>query len=217
MSKPKIVIGMASRGYDVCPAITVFVNNTIKKHDAEFIYRICGFNAIPAQEGIFWGALEAKADYLLIVDSDVTPPDNVIELLLNCNKDIVVAPVWHYNVMNGHIFVDAVKELNQQNVEIKDNGVEEIITASFGCVLISKNVLNKFLEKKENFVYWSSMLPKDAFNCSSDTIFYLKARHLGYPAYVCWDAQGSEHYTRIHLSNRVLGNFLSDSTKEVKK
>lgn len=209
--KPKIVIGMASRGYDVCPHAITFVSHIQKTHDAEFVSQICGFNAVPAQEGVFWRAHEMGADYLLIIDSDVIPIPEVLDKLLECKKDIVVAPVWHYNAVNGQIFVDATKMLDKRVLDIKESGVEEIISASFGCVLISKKVIDTFFDSKQMFVYWSDFLPTEAYPCSSDIIFFLKAKKLGFQAYVCWDAQGSEHYTRIHLSNRVLNQFLKEN------
>lgn len=208
LSNPKIVIGMASRGYDLCPSIVTFVHNCSISHQIEFMYRVCSFNAIPAQEGVFWGAHEVQCDYLLIIDSDVAPPANVLDLLLLCKKDIVVAPVWHYNAINGRIFLDVTKELNRYGADAKLSGVEAIVTASFGCVLVSKKVIDTFFDKKEYFVYWSSLLPIEASSYTSDAIFYLKAAKLGFQPFVCWDASGSEHYTRIHLSNRVLRQFM---------
>lgn len=208
---PKIVVGMASRGYDVCPHAITFVNHVQKTHNAIFVSQICGFNAVPAQEGVFWRAHEQEADYLLIIDSDVIPNPDSLDILLACSKDIVVAPIWHYNNMNGQIFIDATKTLEERIVDIKEKGLEEIVSASFGCVLISKKLINTFFEKKEMFVYWSNLLPESAYPCSSDIIFFLKAKTLGFQPYVCWDAQGGEHYTRVHLSNRVLSKFLKEN------
>ena len=211
-SNPKIAIGIASRGYDIIPPLVGFIVDTMTKYEIELIINSCGFSAAISQEVVFQNALCRGCDYLLLVDTDVTPPGNALDVLLSCNKDIVSAPVWHYNAGLGVIHLNATRKLNELTFKENTSGVEEVETTSFGCILISKKVLDAFKEAGESFVYWSKLLDEKYNNnvISSDTIFYFKAKKLGFPTYVCWDLKGCEHFTRVNLSSRMLGVFLDN-------
>lgn len=213
----KIAIGLATRGDDLIPNIVPFVMASANKYDCQFISASCKFSAEMAQDLIFEAALKRNVDYLLMIDSDVVIPHDALEKLIAADKDMVTAPIWHYYPALGIFHLNVTKELNKFIFQSKESGLEEITAASFGCVLIKKSVLKEFERRKESFVKWSSLLGDDLATVSSDTIFYKKAQKMGFKLFVSWDVKGCEHYTKVHLSDRVLGNFIGSISQEIKK
>lgn len=213
----KIAIGLATRGDDLIPSLVQFIHYNMNKHGAEFIWKACGFSASIAQEQVFQEAEKKNVDYLLMIDSDVMPPMDAIDKLLSCNKDMIVAPIWHYSAYHGILHLNVTRKLGDHLFHSKESGIEEMEAASFGCFLISKRVLKEFVGRREMFVTWSSLLPRELFGSSSDTVLFKKAEKMGFKLYVCWDVKGCEHFTKVHLSNRVLGNFINSIAQEVKE
>lgn len=216
-SNPKIAIGLATRGDDLIPNIIPFIMASSAKYDCQFLSASCKFSAELGQDIIFKEALKRNVDYLLMIDSDVVIPHDAIEKLIAANKDMVTAPIWHYYPALGIFHLNVTKELNKFIFHSKASGLEEITAASFGCVLIAKRVLKEFERRSESFVKWSPFLAKDLAEVSSDTIFYKKAQKMGFKLFVDWDVKGCEHYTKVHLSDRVLANFIGSISEEVKE
>lgn len=212
----KIGIGLATRGDDLIPNIIPFIMACTAKYDCQFLSASCKFSAELAQDLIFEAAVKRDVDYLLMIDSDVVIPHDALEKLIAADQDMVSAPIWHYYPALGIFHLNVTKELNKFVFQSKESGLEEMTAASFGCVLIKKKVLRAFVDRKEPFVKWSKFLSDDLATVSSDTIFYKKAQKMGFKLFVSWDVKGCEHYTKVHLSDRVLGNFIGSITQEVK-
>lgn len=210
----KVAIGLATRGNDICPGLVEFIIRNTLVNNTRLIWKACGWSAPVSQEAIFKEAMDLEADYLLMVDSDVTPPINVLDKMLTLNKDAVSAPVWHFNPMNGIIHLDACRKLGDY-IYSYGTGLEEIHSTSFSCLLLSGAVLKEFKKRNEDFVIWSDLIGKEFKESSSDVILFQKLKTMGFKLFVDWDARGSEHFCTIHLSDRVFRNFLA-TVKEIK-
>ena len=93
--------------------------------------------------------IDNNYDYFLSLEQDVVPPKNVIEKLLNHNKDITSALYFYLGDDNKtllpmmwiHYKGDYAKRLMID--EVPENELVEVITSGLGCVLIKNNVLEK--------------------------------------------------------------------------
>ena len=170
----KIVIGLATRGNDICASLVNFLLRNSHVNGTRFIYKACAWSAPLVQELVFQEAANLDPDYLLMVDSDVTPPFDALEEMIKREKDLISAPIWHYNAGTGEIHLNAHKEFCKRIRSTDFKGIEKIKTTSFGCLLISQKVLRKFKELKESFVNWSPFLGEEFKPQSSDVIFFGK-------------------------------------------
>lgn len=150
-------------------------------------------------------AIKNNFDYVLMIDSDVIPPRNIIEELLMCKKDIVSGLYSGNFVVSGKVeFLPvAFKSLTKEEFEnikkqiilpdfIKshadirrhitkqeaDSGeLLEVLIPSSGCMLISRKVFEK--------VRYGLIDTAEMGNIKSgdDIYFILEARKLGFNAY----------------------------------
>ena len=204
ISTSKIVLGLATRGDDIVPSLVEFAIRNAVVHNARFVWKACGWSAQIPQEAVFQEALNLGADYLLMVDSDVTPPIDALDKLLSRNKDLISAPIWHYDVRLEDIHLNVTKKLGQHLFDSDKTGLEKIASSSFGCLLVSRKFLKAIGDSGESFVYWSNMIGDELKTASSDVVLFKKAEKLGFELFVDWDVKGCEHYTKVHLSDRVL-------------
>jgi hypothetical protein len=98
-------------------------------------------------------ALKGDYDYLLHLESDVFPPVNVIERLLDARKKVVGA-MYHIELgeqstlMIQHLeeFGEAKRDtynLGETDLEFVDGSVKKVFSCGLGCVLIHKSVLKE--------------------------------------------------------------------------
>lgn len=150
-------------------------------------------------------ALENNYDYILMMDSDVIPPKNIIQELVDCDKDIVSGLYSNYFIIDGKTQYMPVawtaltekefKEIKQKiqlpdfvkshldlrahltNKEADSNKLMQVVIPSAGCMLISKNVFSK--------VKYQILDTQDMNNIrtTDDIGFILNARKLGFNAY----------------------------------
>jgi len=156
-------------------------------------------------------AIENSYDYVLMMDSDVIPPTDIIERLLAHNKDIVSG--IYFNVF----MVDKVKKIcpvawkgftdeefeeikhkfSSKYVNSKDdlrryltpeevNGgeLQEVIIPSCGCLLLSRNAFKK--------LKYGLLDVPSGFTTTDDIYFSRKAREAGFKLY-CDPSLQCEH------------------------
>lgn len=116
-------------------------------------------------------------DYFFSLEQDVIPPKDIIEQLINKNKEIITGIYYKYfKTENGteilpliykYVSKDRIKNYTVEEVDNKD--IIKIGAAGLGCVLIKRNVLEKisFKYNPEN----------EAFD---DMWFYLNAIEQGF-------------------------------------
>lgn len=120
---------------------------------------------------IFSYALENSYDYVLMMDSDVVPPVDIIERLLLHDKDIVsglyygvfnvdkaqkIRPVaWkcltekEFEEVKDKLLSDVVRgrediRRNLTGEEIESGKLQEVIIPSCGCMLVSRKIFSRF-------------------------------------------------------------------------
>jgi len=214
MTKPNIVIGLSTRGKDIHHKLLNFLITQYVRTDIDVVLAVseCNVSAMVTVEKLWKTVKDVKFDYLLFVDSDTVPASNTIDVLIATGKDVVVAPIWYYDVymkelhLNVH-YVDDTQRLYMP----KSHGVERIGASSLGTTLITRKVYDTFVEAGEHPVMWSKLIDKDYEFRHNDNIFFAKLRALGIEAYVNWDAIGVEHYTAVGLSTESLTNFLKNA------
>jgi len=145
-------------------------------------------------------------DYLLILEQDVIPPPNIIELLLESNKDIVAAAVPHLLVKNQkkkEIALLGVDDKNHPGKYIYFNwasvleheGVIPVQYCGTACILLSKKASEQIefryeetehTKKNPNDLHWQDIcLCKDAKKLNIPIYAKLgaKCKHVFYGGY----------------------------------
>ena len=99
-------------------------------------------------------ALENEFDYLLHLETDIFPPIDVIERLLN-TKQKVVGGLYHIElgersklmIQQIEDFGDELREtynLDEADLDFVDGEVKKVFSCGLGCVLIHRSVLKEF-------------------------------------------------------------------------
>ena len=161
-----------------------------------------------AQERLFNEALNTNCTHVLLMDSDVSPPNDCLEKMVAADKHIVAAPVWHYDgcTQNIHVGVHTTRNLEDRIYKIPEQGgLERIYLASFSCMLVQRKVLEEFRLSQTLFCHNDTVHEEFA---NSDNIFYKKADKLGFEAYVDWSLTGASHHKIVDISNNVIEDYV---------
>lgn len=157
-----------------------------------------------ARNAIAMEALEKDFDYLLFVDDDNPIPPETLELFLEDDKDIVVAPILGRNpTAEGKFPLCAFYERKEQGVRLyhpiedfKDEGpLHKIDAGGTGCMLIKKEVLEKLFKKFKNeiFAFTETIFDKkvnidgkeyEKRTMSEDVEFCERARDMGFEVWL---------------------------------
>lgn len=142
----------------------LFVDNSDDDSHSEIIHA-AGFEVIKTKKDVDLIAtiinnrqkiidrvLERNYDYLLFLDTDIIPPEDVIIRLLSHKKYIVTGVYPGLMKIQGKVRIaPVIYEFSQKKDYFKpiainavlDDEFKEIAACGFGCVLISKRVLEK--------------------------------------------------------------------------
>jgi len=182
---------------------------------------------ISSRNKILEYAIENNYDYILMMDSDVIPPKNVIEELLSCKKDIVSGLYYNYFICDGgpklmsvcwrSITPDEFEEMNRLSPfppiikshldvrralfkeEAESNELFQVFLPSSGCMLVSRPVFEKVKY---------GLLQLESNMMSSDDIYFIqKAREIGFEPYC---------YTKVKCDHLVFGKYVKDSSGSLK-
>jgi len=150
-------------------------------------------------------ALQNNYNYILMMDSDVIPPKNIIQELLKSNKDIVSGLYYNYFISDGRTKYLPVawtelteKEFNEIKQKIKlpnfvkssedlrvrlteedaqSNNLIPVVIPSAGCMLIKRLVFEKI---RYNLLDTQKM---NNIKTTDDIGFILNARKQGFKSY----------------------------------
>lgn len=211
----RVIVGIPTRGDDIGCGLMRFLLTTISEKNDLAINVIIGQSGVSAALAVdkVWEMLASQLgsfDYYLQIDTDIVPPKGAIESMIAKDKDIVVAPIWHYDNISKDIHLNIhPQHLRQRQYKIRVSGCEKIYSSSLGFVLMKHKVVEGFIKTKESPIHWSPLLGgytgEDVHN---DNVFFAKAAKLGYEVWVDWDVQGVIHNRKIELSTEVLGRFV---------
>lgn len=128
-------------------------------------------------------AIEGNYDYLLHLESDIFPPKDVIERLMDARKNVVGAM---YHIELGERSTLMIQQLEDFGIEHRetynleetdlsfvDGDVKKVFSCGLGCTLIHKSVFKKFQFRTEP----NSPVHPDSF-------FFADLDSRGIPAYV---------------------------------
>jgi len=210
----RITISIASRGCDIyCKLVDWIVSYVqVRPHewDMRIFVHMSPYSAASGQEQLFRKAIENESDYLFIVDADVCPPKDCLEKMIARDKDIIIAPVWHYDMTQNDIHLGVNKDPELRKRLYKNGeGIEQIIGGGFGAMLVRKNVLDEFVKRNETFVTHSAMLSNGQSEFLSDNVFFSKAAIMGFKTWCDWDCSPVSHYRYVELCNATVDNLIS--------
>lgn len=114
-------------------------------------------------------------DYLFSVDSDIVFKPDTLERLLSYNLDIVTG-LYIQRKPGQHILELYKNGSNVRYEDIKGQGLVEVDSCGFGCVLVKSDVFRKMIYP--HFYYQSALDHK--YTISEDTYFCNKAKTLGF-------------------------------------
>jgi hypothetical protein len=206
MDYPKIIIGTGTRGNDIYYKLAEWFCEQVRRHNTTtVVFGECSWSAPRAQQLIFDQLIGKEFDWLLLVDADVCPPNDAIDIMLRLGGeyDVIGAPVWMGNTHDIHCNVH-YGDGHERVRTGKLSGTERIEHASFACLMLHRRVFDAFAGKKESLVEWSPFLSELHKPKAPDQIFSLKAVQMGFKMAMCWDVRGSIHHRPMQLSDRLI-------------
>ncbi|HEX6827261.1 MAG TPA: hypothetical protein VF077_13160 [Nitrospiraceae bacterium] len=198
----KLIIATGTRGNDIYFGLVQFMADAVRRFNAEIIFGECSWSAVRAQEFIVKQLADRDYDYVLHVDADVAPPMDTIDKLTSLNLDIVGVPVWMADYCD--VCINIHRHGNCERIRSKpDSGVESVNHISFACILIHRNVFERFKARGESPFHASALAGHDRDGVP-DLIFNAKAIAMGYKLHVCWGVKGAVHNRPIRICDEML-------------
>ena len=163
-----------------------------------------------AREKIVEYMQNVKADYVLFLDSDMVPPHDIIEKLVNHDKEIITGmafkrtPPFQPCFYTKCSITKDFQPILESPIEFPDKGLLEIEGTGMACTLIKKEVFDK-IEKP-----WFFPAP----NIGEDLTFCLKAKKQGIKMYVDLSVNvghvgtysiGVEHFKQMYENYKETG------------
>lgn len=161
MNDVKVLIGMPC-GSGLVPSVMVQSLLQLRKPCATSFTTVVRQRIDKVRNYMAKQALESGFDYLLMVDDDNPIPEDTLELMLEDDKDIVVAPIMTRNPNEKGerdlcAFYSEEKKIKENTLriynhitEFRDEGpLHRIDAGGTGCMMIRRNVLETLWKKYE--------------------------------------------------------------------
>lgn len=192
MNKPKIFIGIPNIGN----IRTELVNWLLSLTKTDYRYSLFMPQNKPHDYNrnvIANRFLETNCDYLLMIDSDVVPTNNVLDMY-KLDNDIVSAFVRTYK--DGYPIPVALKKVEggykvDKEITKGDNIVDVVGT---GCIMIKRKVFADLTQPYFKFVYDD----KGFLTNGEDFDFCDRVRELGYDIHFNTDYT-AQHFTTVNI------------------
>lgn len=148
---------------------------------------------------------DEKATHLLMLDSDVIPPRNVVDLLLECDSLLAAAIVPIY--MQGKIVTNIIKDEHFMEEWPLDKGPFIVKGVGTGCVLLHRDAFNRI--KWPWFKH--SEGKKDTTQIGEDIYFSIEANKVGlrykvHPKAICGHIKKIDLLDLINFENNIREN-----------
>ena len=136
--------------------------------------------------------LKTDLEYLVMIDSDNPPPDNLLDLLQE-DKDVIALPTPINMNWNG--VTDIYWSAFRDGMPIKEtgSGLERVEAVGTGCIIIHRRVLEKI---KHPFTTIRDK--EDLRTVGTDVAFCNRCKENDFKIYVAWDYP-CRHYKDIDL------------------
>jgi hypothetical protein len=151
----------------------------------------------PAVEDLFEIALESRCNWIHLMDTDIGLPYHTTGRLIANDHDICASPLYFYDPGNNEIHLNVHYQpslMREYTPRMPEGGCEEVLTTAFGSVVIRKRVLEAFKQANWSFCEWTPDIDEAYKDCSPDTIFFLKARALGFKVWMDWRIPIGTHH-----------------------
>lgn len=208
--RAQVTIAVATRGNDIYYGTMFFVIASLMAIPrCRLITSVSPISAARGQEENFKIARELGTEWIYLCDSDVAPAEGTIQRLMARGKDICVSPVPMYLPLEDDIHYNASREptLRERTVK-RGQGLERIWSSSFASVLLRASILDEFVKRGEPYVEWSPVLPDWCRGLSTDSIFYLKTRMMGFEAWIDWDIEPAVHHRYVTMNLGFMETFI---------
>jgi cellulose synthase/poly-beta-1,6-N-acetylglucosamine synthase-like glycosyltransferase len=137
-----------------------------------------------SQEMLRQAAIKGGYDYLIMIESDIRVPFDIIERLLSHQKQVVSAPYFINHGHESHLMLQQIEQtgdtvrftLNEDNgfdILQVDGKLKKVYACGFGCIAIHKTVLEKVKFRWE-----------EGADTHSDSIFAADLNYMGIPMYL---------------------------------
>lgn len=189
----KIYLSIPNTG-TICSELTIKLIKWISESKHQIFYE--SSNEKPVEHNrnlIVQRFLKTDFDYLLMLDSDIVPQKNPIDLV-DFKLDIISCPTWIYQY---RLFLNVYKLNDEDDLEpfyIPEKDLIKIDASGTGCILISRKVLEK-IKKPFERIYDENGLAI----LGQDISFSKKIREAGFDMYTHFDYI-CKHYKTIDLS-----------------
>lgn len=176
------------------------------KDEVELVYpEVCVFRLFHdfARNAIVEDFLKTDCDILWFLDSDVTPPKAILDLVVYPTKDWMVAgatyPVWM--TLNEDIGPQAVLTCYRQHngklakAAVPTSGIDFVDGLATGCLFIKREIFSKLQKPYFEFKYNEETREMTE---GEDLGFCRKVNELGYQFYTDF-SMVCKHYKRVDL------------------
>ena len=161
--------------------------------------------------------LATECDYLLMIDDDIVPPEDILEMAEH-GKDVVAALCYAYSPAMGifpvaYEFAENGSYRNKYNVigvgaEAENKGLLKVGLAGSGCIMIHRRVFSKIEEPYFKFSFNDAIT--DVVE-SEDFGFCTRVIEAGMDVYVDTD-RACGHFKHVDLHE-----ILKSTTRQVKQ
>ena len=135
--------------------------------------------------------LESKFDYLLMIDSDVVPRRNPLDLVA-LDKDVISMPCPQWREGDLYwVVMDKDGEKFKPQPPKKRSGLKKVDAVGTGCILIARRVLEKFP------VPFQDVYEDGSFKLGEDFNFCKKIRN-DFEIWANWD-YNCDHWKTVSL------------------
>lgn len=207
MKNKSIYLAVLNQGY-IASGLTDLLT-LIVQNDAYKIYL-----SYPNQKPITYNRnnitqkfLATDADYLMMIDSDVIPPPNILNLV-DFDKDIITPLML---VKQKGMLIPLFLKMNKDGIYDTDDyinkvGLQECDATGTGCIIIKRNVLEKLKHPFQN------KYDQDGIKTlGQDFYFCQRAKELGFKVWVHLD------YIAEHLFTDSLREQFYYFLKDIKR
>jgi GT2 family glycosyltransferase len=133
-----------------------------------------------ARHNMVKDALKLDADYILMLDSDMTFPPDILHVLVSSGKDIIGCDYMTRRLP----CISTARDSKGNTYDIKKTtGIREVAKLATGCLLVKTKVFKDIGEPYFN-VLWSSEKKKFI---GEDYNFCAQAKEKGYPIFCNFD------------------------------
>jgi hypothetical protein len=204
-----VCIAFCTRGNDIYWKMMNFVleQTNIFKHLSIFTsISLWG----PGAESLFSNLANYPCDYVVLIDTDVAPTTETIVRMIERDKDIVSCPAWMYDggSEGDGLHINYHRDASYQRIQVpRDGGLEKIWNTSWACCLLNHRVLETFAQTNEGYTKWSPLIEKKWENLPPDSLFFEKARALGFDVWMDWDCEFATHHKYVSLNAPTLETF----------